>query len=453
MMVYLESTRKFIRLIASVLRQGGLVLLLLLTPAISPAASLVLDGDRASLKAEGELLRELLHLFEQRGVSVAVDPSIKQQPISGNWENIEVSRLIAQLAGPHSYALEWQETASPLGTLTQVTSIRIFPRGKIVTPEPPARASKIFDVVENSDGLKYIRGEIVVGMDGEASIDDLKLLLNKLQGSVVEVINPPGLYRIKFNADLSVEGAMAIASSIRGVKVVEPNLAFTAITSSFLPSAEVKREAGFQLTPGETAIGVFDTGLDPAYVQSPYILGAYDAIDPAAEITDANGHGTVASLVAAGVITPAGADKPESGVPVLAVRVFDDNGMTSSGTIMRAFNYAAESGVKIISMSWGSEVNSQFLETTMNLAAQNGMTLYAAAGNDPTGAPVYPAGYDAVIGVGGLNPDGSRWEDSNYGDFVEHYEPAFVNFENRGYAGTSIASPYAAFKAARDASQ
>jgi hypothetical protein len=126
--------------------------------------------------------------------------------------------------------------------------------------------------------------------------------------------------------------------------------------------------------------------------------------------------------------------------------------MTSSDTIMRALEYAANSGVKIISMSWGSEVASQFLETAMNFAAQNGMTLYAAAGNEPTGTPVYPAGYNSVIAVGGLNPDGSQWKDSNYGDFVEQHEPAFANFNNRSYAGTSVASPYAAFKAAQSAS-
>jgi len=107
-------------------------------------------------------------------------------------------------------------------------------------------------------------------------------------------------------------------------------------------------------------------------------------------------------------LTPLGAKAAESGVPVLSVRTLDQNGMTSSDTIMRALEYAVNSGVKIISMSWGAEVRSQFLESTMNFAAQNGMTLYAAAGNEPTGTPVYPAGYSSVIAVGGLNPDGSQ---------------------------------------------
>jgi ankyrin repeat protein len=47
--------------------------------------------------------------------------------------------------------------------------------------------------------------------------------------------------------------------------------------------------------------------------------------------------------------------------------------MTSSDTLMRALQYAAESGVSVISMSWGSEVDSAFIETAMNYAAENGM--------------------------------------------------------------------------------
>jgi subtilisin family serine protease len=84
----------------------------------------------------------------------------------------------------------------------------------------------------------------------------------------------------------------------------------------------------------------------------------------------------------------------------------------------------------------------------MDYASNNGMTLYASAGNEPTGTPIYPAGYDSVIAVGGLNPDGTVWENSNYGDFVQQYEMAMATFNGQNYAGTSIATPYAANKAA-----
>jgi len=425
----------------------------LLSPLILSAASLRIEGERAWLKVDDVPLLEVLQLFEQRGVEVFIDPSIQLRRVSGEWKDVEVGWLIAQLVSPYSHMLEWKMEQSHLGDLFQISSIRIFPEGKSSVARPLSSPGKVLDVVEGENGVKYIRGEIIVGFNQGSSIDDLKALLRRLNGTVIEVIDPPGLYRIKLNDDMSVEEAISIAQAHDGVKATEPNLAFPTIDSDILSLTEAGEGINLNLLPGETAIAVLDSGLDPAYVDYPFIRGTYDALDPTAEISDPTGHGTLTSLIAAGVITPLGANAAETGVPVLAIRTFDKNGMTSSDTIMRALKYAANSGVKIISMSWGSKIASHFLETAMKFATQNGMTLYAAAGNEPTSEPVYPAGYDSVIAVGGLNPDGSRWKDSNYGDFVEHYEPALANFNDRSYAGTSIASPYAAFKAAQGTSE
>lgn len=428
-------------------------ILLLLLPLALSAATLRLEGERVWLKADGVPLSEVLQLFEQRGVEVLIDPSLTQKRISGDWKNAKVERLVAQLASPHSYMLEWKRQKSPLGDLFQISSIRIFSDGKPSVVRRLSPGGKVLDVVEGQNGVKYIRGEIMIGFRQGTSIANLKALLNKLNGTVIEAIDPPGIYRIKLNDGMSVEEAMRIARAHDGVMATEPNLAFPTIGSEALPSAGTGEGINLNLLPGETAIAVFDSGLDPAYADYPFIRGTYDALDPTAEISDPSGHGTLTSLIAAGVITPLGAEAAEKGVPVLSIRTFDENGMTSSDTLMRALKYAANSGVEIISMSWGSEVDSSFLETAMNFAAKNGITLYAAAGNEPTGTSIYPAGYDTVIAVGGLNPDGTQWENSNYGEFVELYEPALANFNDRSYAGTSIASPYAAFKAAQAASE
>lgn len=434
-------------------RSGLIFIAVLFFPLILSAASLRIEGERAWLKADDEPLLEVLQLFEQRGAKVFIDPSIQLYRISGDWKNVEVGWLIAQLASPHSHMLEWKIEKSHLGDLFQISSIRIFPEGKPSSALPLSSPGKVLDVVEGENGVKYIRGEILVGFNQDSTINDLNTLLQRLDGTVIEVIDPPGLYRIKIGDDTTVEEAMRIAQAHDTIMASEPNLAFPTIESNILPLTKTGERINLSLAPGETAIAVLDSGLDPAYADYPFIRGTYDALEPTAEISDPTGHGTLTSLIAAGAVTPLGANAAESGIPVLAIRTFDKNGMTSSDTIMRALKYAASSGVKIISMSWGSEIASQFLQTAMDFASQNGITLYAAAGNEPTGEPVYPAGYDSVIAVGGLNPDGSRWKDSNYGDFVEHYEPALANFNDQSYAGTSIATPYAAFKAAQGASE
>ena len=426
---------------------------ILFLPLVLSAATLRIEGERAWLKADGVPLYKVLQLFEQRGVEVLIDPSITQHQISGDWKNAKIDRLIAQLASPHSYMVEWKQEKSPLGDLFQISSIRIFSDGKSSVARPLSNKRKVLDIVEGENGVKYIRGEIMIGFGKGASIENLKALLSKLNGTVIEVINPPGIYRIRLNDDISVEEAMRIAQEHDGVGASEPNLAFPRIDSKVLPLAGTGQQRNLNIVPGETAIAVFDSGLDPAYRDYPFIRGTYDALEPTAEISDPTGHGTLTSLIAAGVVTPLGAEVAESGVPVFSVRTFDENGMTSSDTLMRALEYATSSGVKIISMSWGAEIDSRFLKTAMQFAAKNGMALYAAAGNEPTGTPVYPAGYNSVIAVGGLNPDGTQWEESNYGEFVERYEPALANFKGQSYAGTSIASPYAAFRAANDTSE
>ena len=106
-------------------------------------------------------------------------------------------------------------------------------------------------------------------------------------------------------------------------------------------------------------------------------------------------------------------------------------------------------------MSWGSEKSSEMLELVVDYATSKGLILVAAAGNSPTGVPVYPAAYEEVIGVGALMPNGTRWEQSNFGDFVSIYAPGVAKMpvgHNGGagiYAGTSIATAYIANRIAQ----
>ncbi|MBE0586192.1 MAG: S8 family serine peptidase [Desulfofustis sp.] len=161
------------------------------------------------------------------------------------------------------------------------------------------------------------------------------------------------------------------------------------------------------------------------------------------------------TLIATGAVIPFGAE-PEKGqtTPVVAIRAFDDNGFTSNYTLLRGIDYALARGVKVLSMSWGTEQNSPFMESAMSYASEQGMIVVAAAGNAPSGKAVYPAAYDTVIGVGALMPDGSRWSQSNYGSFVSVYGPGLADLPVGSggvpgiYAGTSIATAYTARRVA-----
>jgi len=76
------------------------------------------------------------------------------------------------------------------------------------------------------------------------------------------------------------------------------------------------------------------------------------------------------------------------------------------------------------------------------------MIVVASAGNEPTGKPVYPAAYPGVIAVSAVSPNGTVWDKSNHGDFVDLAAPGYATFPvgyqgpPGSYAGTSISSAY-----------
>jgi thermitase len=196
---------------------------------------------------------------------------------------------------------------------------------------------------------------------------------------------------------------------------------------------------------GSIPVAVLDSGLDPAAGLSAVVSAAWDAIDPDRALADPAGHGTQMALLASGLLLPT-AGTADSLLPVVSVRAFDEDGKTSNFAIFQALAYAAQAGAKVVNMSWGSETDSEFMRTAMQVAADRGLLLVAAAGNEPTGQPVYPAAYPGVVAVGGITADGQRWAQSNFGDFVDLAAPATANLPvgHNGppgaYVGTSISS-------------
>ena len=231
----------------------------------------------------------------------------------------------------------------------------------------------------------------------------------------------------------------------------EPNYAYPIPEPLEAPALGESASVNISAPEGAVVIAVLDTGLDPDSVPQEYVLSSFDALDPDEPISDSLGHGTQMALIAAGVVKPYGA-RPESDsqTPVIPIRVFDDNGYTSSFTIMSSIDFALKNGARVMSLSWGSETRSDFLESALNYARSKGLLIVASAGNEPTGKPVYPAAYPSVIGVGALGPDGKSWEKSNHGDFVSVYAPGFATLpvgykgDPGAYAGTSISAAFVA---------
>lgn len=114
--------------------------------------------------------------------------------------------------------------------------------------------------------------------------------------------------------------------------------------------------------------------------------------------------------------------------------------------------YAIASGADVISMSWGGYSYSNTYQLLMQTARNRGITLVAAAGNNDTDIPMYPASYDHVISVGATDDNDQKASFSNYGSTVDVMAPGVDIWSTLAgtqdayghLSGTSMACPLVA---------
>jgi serine protease len=114
-----------------------------------------------------------------------------------------------------------------------------------------------------------------------------------------------------------------------------------------------------------------------------------------------------------------------------------------------AIVYAADKGCSIINLSWGGEGSSKFEQDIINYAVfDRDVVIVAAGGNTNAFVNIYPAAYDNVLSVGGVNKDiktnGHTW---NYKiDLTASSASVYSTTISRdnsygGGTGTSFAAP------------
>src|SRR6202042_2322252 len=118
-------------------------------------------------------------------------------------------------------------------------------------------------------------------------------------------------------------------------------------------------------------------------------------------------------------------------------------------TIADGIRYAADQGATIINLSLGGDEDSPILRDAVAYAVGKGSLVLAAAGNEGTSAPHYPAAIPSVVAVGGVTSTGARYSWSNYGSWVDVTAPGCspsqaLNGVVMQYCGTSSATPFTA---------
>lgn len=422
---------------------------ILLFPVRALALEVEVRGERLSIRAQDVPLREVLDRLAGDGVKVVALPGIHPR-ITAEFRDKPVHEGFGAILKPYGYVLFWERNRSGGGL--QLSEIHLFPPGSR-SPSDASAAEDGFALARNPrDGSLYVRNEILIQARPGVGGDLIERLVTGVGGILLEKSDSLGVYRARLPDGIDIPGFLEQLEKKEGRLVAEANHAHPILAPLRRAGAALPPEDGaFPLPVGEggAPVAVMDSGLLSGYGLEGSVIASLDAVRPGMPVTDGLGHGTQMALIAAGMVQPMGAPgEPPATPPIIPIRTFDDNGMTSSFTILRGIDFALQNGARVLSMSWGSETPSRFLSEAMDYADRRGLIVVASAGNEPTGRPVYPAAYPSVLGVGALAPDGSPWTQSNHGSFVSITAPGYahlpVGYQGEAglYAGTSVAAAY-----------
>ncbi|MDM8542720.1 S8 family serine peptidase [Desulfococcaceae bacterium HSG9] len=434
-MLYIHRLLKFI-----------VLFLMITTWTYAGTLQVQIKNNRLLLQAQDSFLQDILHEIERQGVKISVDPKFNPK-ISVSFRNRDLQKGLDSLLKPFSYILIWKASATPPGS--ELAEIRIFNRG---TPTEQSRSPNLAVVRNPEDGSFYIKNTIMVRLKPGADVAQFRSRLNKIGGRIVSFHTGSGIYEIRLPENSDTLNWVKRFADFPDVSHAEPNYAFH--------SPILYRYTGFDNAPIRLAetdipedaapIAIMDSGLNMDHNLENVVLTSLDALNPNQPITDTVGHGTRMALIASGLIDPVGDSTEEDPPnPVIPIKLFDENGWSSNSHIIRGIDFALKNGARVLSLSWKTQNPSPFLQDALDYAHSKGAIIIAAAGNEPTGEPVYPAAYPSVTGVGALDPDGLSWQKSNYGAFVDVQAPGFAIFPTEQgqaemRAGTSISTAYIA---------
>ena len=160
-------------------------------------------------------------------------------------------------------------------------------------------------------------------------------------------------------------------------------------------------------------MAVVDSGVNPSV---PGLVTGYNAADGSTDTREAGGHGTGVAYVVAATC---------GGCRIMPVRIADESGSSTQGTIAAGIRWASEHGARVINLSWGLAVGGRStgqVERAIPGAVDRGATVTLAAMNDgsrdPNLNPWASRSPDAVR-VGATDNDGRLQPSSNHGVWVD----------------------------------
>ncbi|MEE2942470.1 MAG: S8/S53 family peptidase [Verrucomicrobiota bacterium] len=407
------------------------------------------DG-KASVQIEQWPLEKVLQSLSDQGLwEILVEPDL-QLKVTTRFENLKHPEALRRLLSEVNFAII-PTPGSPSKMLVYKTSstravVRIIP-----TRRPP----KIQPNEAKEEHSQKIPNELIVTLKPNSGID-IAELAKKLGAEVVDEIDGLDIYRLRFENEQQTEKAHTLLEQNKGVASVDNNFG---ITPPDTLSPVSLKPPPLNLRPSSAEKDGIVIGLIDSSVQQQgsrvgdFLLPEISMAGEATNNPDQLNHGTSMAETILRGLSASLEDTQETSVKILPVDVYGQSENTSTFAVARGVQAAIEAGADIISLSLGSDEQNPLMQSVIQAGTREGVLFLAAAGNEPTGLPVYPAAQAEVVGVTALNLSGRDVANyANMGNFVEAAAPGagVTVFNNQTYfgTGTSFSTAYVAGVAA-----
>jgi len=199
---------------------------------------------------------------------------------------------------------------------------------------------------------------------------------------------------------------------------------------------------------GRLVIGLIDTAVQPLTPEYEAFLVGRESVAGQASANPDLAHGTT---MFENMIKAAESTTGRSGgavhFGVLSVDVYGPNETTTAFDVALGIQRAVEKNANVINLSLSSDLDAPYLHQLIGAYRQQGVLFLAAAGNEPTVQPTFPASYPEVIAVSAGSSSGQFAPYANRGPFVDLMLPGsgIVAFQGDRWLvnGTSTATAYA----------
>jgi hypothetical protein len=372
--------------------------------------------------------RVLARLGGQTGWRIWIEDGIDTR-VRAQFRNLPAREALPRILGGLNYSL----TTSSTGR----RELKVF--------ATQARSSTREIMADEGEGV--IANELIVRSKSGSKLDAQRLA--DLKGATLVGTNRvSGAYRVRFDSDLQAEDAKRTLANESEDLAIENNQQFEApdapVAVSGMTAPPLRLTATVRPDGNRRVIALIDSAPQPlAPAFQSFLLPTVDVVSGGAA-SGGPSHGT---SMAEAMVRGLSAGSTETSTRIQPYNVYGASESASTWDVARGITQAAQDGSTIINLSLGSAQDSPYLRDVIQQVTGQGALVIAAAGNNGSMDPFYPAAYEATLAVTATGRSGQLTPYANRGGFVDLGVPGSTVVQMDGQSwvvqGTSVSAAFA----------